>query len=105
MEVPKIYSLAEVCQKYLPQGRDTIKNRARLQDDGSYLSFLGGGQSLRLVKLDARFAVAESDLQDFLRRAGVRIEASAPAVAPVAAPRRPGRPRKAASSSVQRGAA
>ena len=104
MALPKIYPLAEVCQQYLPQGRDAIKNKARIQPDGSYLSVLGGGQSLRLVKLGARFAVVESDLQDFLRRAGVRIEAPAAEAAAnptPAAPRR-GRPRKAAHT---RGAA
>uniref|UniRef100_E6PSI8 Uncharacterized protein n=1 Tax=mine drainage metagenome TaxID=410659 RepID=E6PSI8_9ZZZZ len=97
MELPRIYPLADVCKKYLPQGRETIKNRARLQPDGSYLSRLGGGQSLRLVKLGARFAVAETDLIDFLRSGGVQIEVPAPATdaTPQPTPRRPGRPRKA----------
>ncbi|SCC94412.1 hypothetical protein THIX_60470 [Thiomonas sp. X19] len=95
MELPKIYPLAEVCQKFLPQGRDTIKNRARRQPDGSYLSTLGGGQALRLVKLGARFAVTETDLIEFLLSAGVRIEAPAPAADATPQRRRAGRPRKA----------
>jgi hypothetical protein len=51
VELPKIYSVYEVCAKFLPQAVGTIKNRARIQADGSYLARLGGGQSLRLVSM------------------------------------------------------
>lgn len=100
VELPKIYSVYEVCAKFLPQAVGTIKNRARIQADGSYLARLGGGQSLRLVKIGARFAVAENDLRQFLEQAGVRIDATpTPQPAPATQPRRRGRPRKAVAGA------
>lgn len=79
-QLPKLFQLRELREAgYLPCHPRSVQNNARPIGGGAYQAQLGGlkGQALRLVKIGGRFAVAEHDLVDFLRRCGVAIPADA----------------------------
>jgi hypothetical protein len=118
MQIPKVYPLAAICGTYIPQTPNGIKNRIEQDADGGFVARLSHGHRLRVLRIGGRWAVAENDLVDFLRAAGMRFDsdeadaqrppaprqpaqlrrqpsrAELEAAAPPASPRRRGRPRK-----------
>jgi hypothetical protein len=73
-EFQRSRAIGTVCGILIPQSVRTVTNNLRRQEDGSYISFLGGGAKLRLVKIGGMFAVTDEDLAEFLRAAGVRVD-------------------------------
>jgi hypothetical protein len=110
LHIPRLYLLSDICGsgKYIPHTPEGVRSRIEKDDScGGYVARLADDQALRVVRIGKLWAVAETDLVDFLRAAGVRIEDAATASVETdlpqpsrdneqqrTAPRRPGRPRK-----------